>query len=230
MLHSEEFWKKLVQNPKALGPKEREYWMEIEPILSELLDEIKEKGKTEISFIQIKEKHLCDIMNNLIQTNKNRNILDSLFDNKEKFLKGNSKFGFDEQTLTSLYVQIEAYSCVLSTECFKLLLLFHLRDVNPLVSRFSTTIEKLAPNAWKKLKPYVDNEFRNSLAHGTWAIERALKSKKPVTAVVLFRDAELEPYKRLRLHDFMIEIKKQNILCTCLSHLIRQKRKENFFT
>jgi hypothetical protein len=227
--NSEEFWKKRVQNPEAFGEAEKELWMEIEPILGEMLDELKAKGKTEISFIPIKQEHLSNIVDNLIQINKNGNLLLQLFDSRERFdqfLKVSSEFGFDEPTLTSLYVEIGAYLCVLSTECFKLFLLFHLRDVDSQVSRFSITMAEVAPTTWKKLKAYVDSDFRNSLAHGTWAIEKTMKNKK----IVLFKDAELEPYEKLELADFMIRIKRQNLLYTCLKYLIEEKRKANFFT
>lgn len=230
---SEESWKSIIQNPEAMGPNEKALWKKIEPILCELLDELKEKGKNEISFIPTKEEYLKNVMDNLIEINKNRNILDSLLDSKEnltQFLKVASNFGFNESRVISLYVQLEAYICVLSTECFKLLLLYHTRDVNPLVSSFSKTMETVVPKAWKKLKPYVDNEFRNALAHGTWTMEWKMKNKKSVPSVVLFRDADLVPYKRLDLYNFMVEIKKQNLLCSCLKHLMLVKRKANFFT
>jgi hypothetical protein len=230
---SKEFWKNVVQNPDALGQKERELWAKIEPILSELLEEVKEKGKHKISFNNIKEEHLRNVMNNLIEINKNRNRVDSLLDSKEKlaqFLAGASKFGFNEFALVSLRVQLEAYICVLSTECFKLLLLYHLREVNPRVSNFPTTMEMVAPNSWRKLKRYVDNDFRNALAHGTWTMEWSVKNEKSVPSVVLFKDAELVPYKRLNLFDFMVEVKKQNILCSCLKRLIKERRKAKFFT
>jgi hypothetical protein len=223
--NSEKFWKERVQNPEAFGQAEKELWMKLEPILGELLDELKAKGKTEVSFIPTKEQHLSNIVDNLIQINKNENLLLHLFDSPERFgqfLKVSSEFGFDEPKSTSLYVEISAYLCVLSTELFKLFLLFHLRDIDPQVSHFTRTMEEVAPTAWKKLKPYVDNEFRNSLAHGTWAIE----NKK----IVLFRDATLEPYERLELAKFMIKIKRQNLLYACLNYLIEEKRKANFFT
>jgi hypothetical protein len=225
--------KSAVQNPKALGQKERELWMKIEPILSELLEEVKEKGKHEISFIPIKEIHLKNVMDNLIEINKNRNRLDSLLESKERlaqFLAGASKFGFNEFALVNLRVRLEAYICVLSTECFKLLLLYHLREVNPRVSNFPTTMNRVAPNSWKKLRQYVDNDFRNTLAHGIWTMEWRVKNEISVPFVVLFKDAELVPYKTLNLFDFMVEVKKQNILCSCLKNLIMKRRKAKFFT
>jgi hypothetical protein len=235
MPNSEEFWKDVIQNPEvALGPKEIELWKKIEHILSELLEEVKEKGKHKISFDPIEEIHLKNVMDNLVEINKNRNKVDKLLESKEildRFLAGGSEFGFDEITLVNLRVQLEAYICVLSTECFKLLLLYHLREVDPRVSNFPITMNSVAPSSWKKLKQYVDSDFRNTLAHGTWTMEWTVRNGKPVPSVVLFKDAELVPYKEpLNLFDFMVEVKKQNILCSCLKSLIQKRRKARFFT
>lgn len=54
-------------------------------------------------------------MDNLVETNKNRNRLDSVLESKERlaqFLVGASRFGFDESSLVRLLVQLEAYICV----------------------------------------------------------------------------------------------------------------------
>jgi hypothetical protein len=67
----------------------------------------------------------------------------------------------------------------------------------------------------------VDNDFRNSLAHGTWAVI----NKK----VVLFKDARLAPYERLNLSDFIIKAKKQNILYSCLVNTIIERTKRDYF-
>lgn len=224
MSDSEEFWKKRAKNLEFLGKGEKELWMKIEPILSEMLEELKAKGKTEVCFIPVKDHHLSSIIDNLNQINKSENLLLHLLISPERvgqFLKVSSEFGFDGPRLSSLCVEIGAYLCVLSTELFKSYLLFHLRDVKPLASNFTKTMEE-APKSWEKLKPYVDNDFRNSLAHGTWAIENQ--------RIVLFGDATLEPYERLELADFVIRMKKQNVLLACLKYLIEEKRKANFFT
>jgi len=63
--------------------------------------------------------------------------------------------------------------------------------------------------------------FRNSLAHGTWAIENK--------QVVLFDDAKLIPYEKLDLDKFIIKTKSQNIIFVCLANLLVAKKKANFF-
>jgi hypothetical protein len=124
--------------------------------------------------------------------------------------------------LTNLYVQMIAMLTITTTELFKALILYHLRDVSQKVSAFYEVIGQFAPMTWQKLKPYVDSQFRNSLAHGIWALENK--------QVVLCDDVELVPFETLSLADFMIKAKNQNVLFTCLIDMLAEKRRANFFT
>jgi hypothetical protein len=214
----------LVENPEALGKREQELWNEIEPIILELLDELKANRKIETVFPNTKIEHMRNVMNNIYQLGINSNWLLHLTDSLEnfkKFLNVASDFGFDESKYVSLYVQSCVLSVVLHTELFKVFLLFHLKDVNQRASAFNNTMENAARNAWAKLKPYVDSQFRNSLAHGAWAIENK--------QVILFEDADLVPFERLDLADFIIKAKKQNVLYACLVNVVVNKAKEGFF-
>jgi hypothetical protein len=225
MSNFDDFWKKRLINPNALGQAEKGLWKKIEPILNELLDELKANDKIEISFMPIEREHLKSLIENLNQTGINYNLLLHVADSPDKpqrFVKAISEFGFNEPNSTHLFIEVSVLLCVLNTELFKALLLFHLKDVNHNVSSFSQTMRKAAHKTWIKLRPYVDNDFRNSLAHGTWAIE----NKK----IVLFKDAKLEPYEKLELGDFIIKMKSQNVLYACLVNVLVDKRKTDFFT
>jgi hypothetical protein len=205
-----------------LSVGEKELWTEIEPILVELLDELKASGKIEISFAGSEKQHLKNVLDNLTQVSKNYNLVLHLFDNVERFLKVNSEFGLGDKELTNLYVETTVLLSILNTELFKTLLLFHLKSVNHKPSQLNSTMGQFAPIAWRKLKPYVDSDFRNSLAHGTWALENK--------QVVLFEDAKLVPYEKLDLGEFIIKTKKQNVLFQCLVNVLASKHKANFFT
>lgn len=211
-------------NPEALGEAEKKLWKKIEPILCELLDELKANGKTEVSLAPIEMKHLNSLIDNYNQTSTNHNLLVHLADKDKSqcFLEVTSEFSFNESKTVNLYFEVAAYLCVLSTELFKVVLLFYLRDVDQRASHFSTTMEKVAPHTWKKLKPYIDNPFRNSLAHGTWAVENK--------EIILFEDAELVPFARLTIADFMIRGKEQSALYACLNYVIRERVNAKFFT
>lgn len=225
MANSGNPWESLALNPDALGQGEKDLYVKIEPILIELLDELKNNGKIEISFIPIEKDHLKNILDNLTQVSMNYNALIHLFDKEEKvkeFLKVSTAYDFDEQKMVNLYVEITVLLCILNTELFKTLLLFHLKNVNHKASNFGSTMGQFAPVAWTKLKPHVDSTFRNSLAHGTWALEKK--------QVVLFDDAKLVPYEKLDLSDFIIKAKNQNVLFICLVNTLVAKKRANFFT
>ena len=215
---------KIVENPAVLGKGGEAYWNKIEPIICELLDELEANGKIKHVFVPIELEHMTHVIDNIYQLGINGNWLLHLFDpteNLKNFLAVSSKFGFDERKAVNLYIQNSVLSCIFHTELFKTFLLFHLTKVNHRASDFPHTMEKVAPKSWKKLKPFVDSKFRNSLAHGTWALENK--------QVVLFEDAELVPYERLNLGKFMIKAKNQNILYICLSAIIIQRFKAGFF-
>jgi hypothetical protein len=114
---------------------------------------------------------------------------------------------------------------ILSTELFKLRLLFHLKGVNHDVSKFVTTIRANAPATWPLLEPYVDGAFRNALAHGTYAI----RGKK----VVLFADAKLLPSSdknpEMTLDQFMFRVKECNVLYACLTSVLDDLTTKSFF-
>jgi len=222
---SDDFEKDQVENPDAFGLSEKELWQRIEPILDELLDELKANGKIEISYTTSEVEHLNSILNNLNMISKNHNLLVHIADSIDKarrFVKVVSEFGFDDSSSSHLFVEVSALLLIQNFEFFKTALLFHLRNVDYRASRFDETMQSSAPNVWRKLKPILDNKFRNSLAHGTWAIENQ--------KVVLFEDAKLVPFEKLALSDFMIRVKTQNVLYACLMNLIHKKRKDNFFS
>lgn len=224
MSGSGDIWDNRVLNKEALGEGEKKLYCEIEPILNELLDELKVNSKIEISFTGSEQQHLKNILDNLQQVNVNHNLLIALFDEPicSRFLTVNNEFNFKEPNLVSLYLHTSVLLCVTTTELFKALLLYHLKGVSHKVSKFCETMQQFAPIAWAKLRPYVDSNFRNTLAHGTWALENK--------QVVLFDDAKLIPNEKLDLDKFMLKTKKQNVLFLCLINVLAERKKANFFS
>jgi hypothetical protein len=163
-------------------------------------------------------------MDNMLSIAQNHNLLINLAkepDKPIKFLEATSKFGFNETNSVNLTIQMVVLSTVVHTEIFKVFLLFHLKNIGSYkASDFNRILSENAPNTWNRLKPYVDSDFRNSLAHGTWAII----NKK----VVLFKDAKLIPLVRLELADFIMRAKTQNVLYSCLVNTIAQKFKKDY--
>ncbi len=211
----------------GLGDKEKKLWAEIEPILDDLLDELAKKGLIETVYVKSELDKLRAALKKVEDIGYAHNALLDLFDkeNPIDFLNATSKFGFTESKVIYMYIACAVTVAVLDTELFKFRLLFHMRNVSFDVSQFSRTISAAAPRTWPLLKPHIDNEFRNALAHGTYAIV----DKK----VTLFENAKLlpsgDPDAEMSLDRFMMRVKDCNVLYACLTSILDRKISEGFF-
>lgn len=214
----------LVDNPEHVWAEDKEFFEEFEPIIIELLDELKSNGKIN-KFVPLEKRRLHSVMDNIYQIQKNHNWLIDISYSAEKeksFLALNSNFGLNRGMFTYFSLQFSILSSTAHFEMFKNFLLFHLINVDYRASQFNKTIESSAPKAWQKLKPYIDNDLRNSLAHGTWIIENG--------KVILFKDSALiSVSKEMPIKDFILDIKKQNIMYIILVHALAKKHREGFF-
>lgn len=216
-------WADKVSDPKLLGEGERRFWNEIEPILRELIDELKTSQKIETVFTFSESERLVRTMKKLDEIGYAHNALIHIFEGEkfQEFLGRSSEFGITENKLIYMYIACAVTVEVLSTELFKVRLLFHMKNVDFSVSHFNSTLKDAAPNSWRRLAPFLDNDFRNALAHGTWAVI----DKK----IVLFKDAKLLPpsdsESEMTLDRFMLRIKNQNVLYQCLNYVLWQKIK-----
>jgi hypothetical protein len=212
-----------IDNPEHIWKQDEALYGTLEPIINELLDELKAKGKISL-FPSYEAERMKKIMENVYQLEINNNwFIKMEFDDKllkKNFLAMSAEYGINELMFTYLYLQ----SCVLSgiahTEMFKTFLLYHL-NVNCKVSEFYHIMENNAPHAWMKLKPYFDSTLRNALAHGTWIIENG--------DIVLFKDVHLIKSESMPLKTFFLEVKRLNVLYIVLFEVIKKKQLEGFF-
>lgn len=210
-----------------LGPRDNAQWAIIEPILEDLLDELKNNGKIETIYVRNELDKLSAVTRKVDEISLAHNTLIDLFDQPSptEFLNATARFGFSESKLIYMYVASAVTIGILYTELFKLRLLFHMKDVSFDVSRFQQTVRNAAPLTWPRLQPYIDNSFRNALAHGTYAIIEK--------RVVLFDDAKLvsssDPDSEMPLDRFMMRVKECNVLYACLTSLLDRKISEGFF-
>jgi len=220
-------WEQRVANAEqSLGRAEKALWQKIEPVLIDALDEIKANGKLETIYVRTEMDKLSGTLKTFEETSIAHNVLGHLFDRTReewvRFLRITEQFGFTQTNVARIYLTLEVAIALLSTELFKLVLLFHMKDVSYDVSKFPSTMRDCAPKTWHRLKPFVDNDFRNALAHGTYTIV----SK----GVVLYKDAKLSPFDKMKLHEFMMRTKEQNVLFMCLFNVLAAKKKSGFFT
>lgn len=220
-----DLWKKWVTNPEeTIGESEKTAWLELQNILIELLHELKNNGKVELNFTESEIYHLKKLLKNrnemVFTFNKIMDTTDNL-ETAKNFVQEIGKFGFNDTNYVYLLVELAVLSIITDTESFKTLLLFHLKDVDYRASEFINNMKKNAPQSWKKLKPFIDNKFRNSLAHGNWAMEN--------DQVVLFENAKLVPFMKLGYVEFLLKVKAQSLLFGCLASVISEKIEKDFF-
>ena len=223
---SHDLWKKWVVSPdEAIGESEKAVWLELESIIRDLLLELKSNGKVESSFTDSEINHLKKLLNNrnemAFSFNKIMDTTDS-WETVNSFTKAIEGFGFNDVNYVYLLVEVAILSVITDTETFKTLLLFHLKDVSHKTSDFVKIMKKSAPKNWKKLEPFVNNKFRNALAHGNWSIENS--------QVVLFENAKLVPFEKFELIDFLLKGREQNLLFACLWSVISEMIVNGFFS
>jgi len=212
-------WSLKVANPEAFGEAEKEQWVRVQPILTEVLDELWEADKIETVYEPAEKRAFLSCIQKVDDFGAVHNALLHLSDSREKassFQDATSRFGFDEPKITANYILVAFSLAVLKIELFKLVLLFHMKDVDePNVSNFGVTMRNAAPSSWPKLRPLVDSPLRNALAHGTYMFA----GKK----IVLFQDAKLKPMREMDLAGFIMRAKAQDVLLQCLVNLLREK-------
>lgn len=210
-----------VGDPEELGETEKERWKKIEPVILELLEELKKGGKLK-SVTLPGGKFLPAVMRKLEAFRRVHYFFNNVFEdpNYKEILELNSKYGLDESTVITAYAMASFSVAMLSTELFKLLLLFFTKGLNPSVARFNETIKKAAPNTWSKLEPFVDNKLRNAVAHGTYAIVD--------NRIQLFRNAILELDEEMSLTDFITRLIDQSILYQVLVSVMAEKLRQKY--
>ena len=225
-MSKDELWKKWVTNPDTLIESEKIVWMELQGIISDLLNELKAKNKIENNFTPSELTHLKKMLKNRNYISENFEKIANTTDSWEintNFVNAIKKFDFTEENYVYMLVELSIMNLINDSETLKTLLLFHLKDIEGYkATDFTAAMKKFAPFNYKRLEPYINSKFRNSLAHGTWAIEN--------NQIVLFEDAELIPFERLEVLDFLLKVRKQNVVFGCISSVISDKIEKGFFS
>jgi hypothetical protein len=133
-----------------LGDAEKKLWTELEPLIGALLEELKKNGHIETVHANTEYEDLSSMLDNLEQSSKTYIAMMRINDKDklESFLGAVKGFGIDEQIMVRIWLSAGLFVDVFSTELLKMLILFHLKGVSPVVSQFSITTEKVAPVAW----------------------------------------------------------------------------------
>jgi hypothetical protein len=223
------YWKSLAANPEAFGEAEKKLYSTLEPILCEMLDELKTNNRIETVYVRAELDDLMVVLHSLEDCGRSYNLLLHAIGNLDKgtsFIQALAPFGFDETSTVNLLIQIGVFGAMLSIEMFRTTLLFHSKGLNPkaTINELMRELESkdAAPKAVEKLRPYLDPSFRNAVAHGIFG----LQGKE----IVLYRNAKFEILEKLSLADFMMRSKKQSTLTHCLINVIAEKKRTGFFS
>jgi hypothetical protein len=222
----DELWKKWITNPDTLVESEKIVWIELQGIISDLLNELNTKNKIENNFTHSELIHFKKMLKNRNYISENfekiANTTDSLEINAN-FVNAIKKFDFTDENYIYMLVELSIMNLINDNETIKTILLFILKDIKGYkATDFSRTMKEFAPLNYKRLEPYLNSKFRNSLAHGTWAIEN--------NQIVLFEDAKLIPFERLEVLDFLLKVRKQNVVFGCIWSVISDRIEKGFFT
>jgi hypothetical protein len=216
-------WNKYIINPDAISEEEKKGWFELQTIIRNLLEELKSNNRIETSYTSLEINHLKKLLKNRNYIVQIFNLMEKTTDSLEeadKFIRALREFGFNDVNYIYFLLNVAIQLTITDTETFKTLILFHLKG-DFKASNFPLIMKKFAPVNWEKLEPYINNRFRNALAHGTWAMEN--------NEIVLFDNSKLIPFEKMSLLKFLLETKKQNLMFACLSSTISENIENGFF-
>lgn len=146
----------------------------------------------------------------------------------EAFANRNREDGFTERiiadSLLNQYIGLFIYNI---ETVFKTSLLFFLKEEQGLEKRMAlgkllATIEDISPPIGVRLEEMVDRELRNALAHGGIWFGDGDK-------VFLARNSHLENPKEITLYEFMIRVKRQNIVSHAFIEVLMEKVRQGYF-
>ena len=219
-----DIWSERAANPEMFGEGEKTLYAEVEPIIRDFLEELKKGNKIEIATTPAEIDQLRSVIRRYDAATLVHNFMLGIYKDPETantLLNANKPFGMNETNSVDLYLQAALFVDLLCTELFKLLILFHLKDVDYDISKFSSTMQQSAPIAWSRLRPYIDTTFRNAIAHGTLSVHDK--------EVVIYRDAKLVPIDTMELTEFMIRLKRTNIVFICLFNTLAELKRQGWF-
>ena len=141
-------WSEKAGNPEAFGEVEKTLYTEIEPILKNLLQELKDNKKIRTKYSQDNLDRLRGLVDRYKVASDVYNFALGIAkapDIPPRFLKATAEFGMNEPTSVGIWLQAGLFADLVSTELPKIFILFHLKAVDFTVSNFSRTMDQHAP-------------------------------------------------------------------------------------
>jgi len=154
-----------------------------------------------------------------------------LFMDREKFVafaNKNRDDGFNEQIITDCLLNQYIGMFIYNVETvFRSSLLFFIKEEQGFrkrmeLGRLINAVKDISPQLGDDLEKLIDRELRNALAHGAIWFEAGGK-------VFLADNSHLENPIELRLDEFMIRVKKQNIVAHAFIETLMEKVDQGYF-
>lgn len=220
-----------MSDPIRMTSRERKEYAHAKQVFKELLDDFNARGLLRKGIPQEQRKRLAKMWSLSRQFGWAFNAIFNILGNLERtksFSARNKDEGIDEQVLTYSFVnQAIGFFLYEIETVFKNSLIFFLENKQGLrkrmeIGKLLKAIKRISPNIGSKLEPLIDLELRNSLAHGAFWFEAGGE-------VFITPNSHLEKPKNLKLYDFFIRVKKQNIVAQALIEALVGKAKQGYF-
>lgn len=216
----------------SMTATERDEFSNARQVFSDLLDDFRAQGLLRKGTPKDQRSRLSRMWSQSRQFGQAFNAIFKIFDTAEQvkaFAVRNKVDGIDEEVLTgSLLNQAIGVFLYDIETLFKTSLLFFLvekqglkrrMEIGPLVN----TIISISPAVGPKLKPLIDLELRNALAHGAFWFESGGE-------VYMAENSYLDNPKNLKFYQFLIRTKRQNIVAHAFIDTLVEKVNQGYFT
>lgn len=210
---------------------EESIFNEAREIFLELLDDFRKRNLLRKGAPQEQRLRLAQMWKQSYHLGLAYNKIVNLFKDEEKvksFASRNRDFGFTENIMAySYYNQMIGIFIINIETILRTSLLFFLNEKQGLkkrmeIGRLIRTIKKISPQIGRKLEKIVDTNLRNVLAHGGILFA-------PEGNVYLMKNAHLENPDKISLVEFVIRVKKQNIVAHAFIDVLMEKVRSGYF-
>lgn len=187
----------------------------------DLLVNLKSKSKINPNYHD-EIKKVRTFVNHLDYCVKGLQLIDSLIPNEKQrfydFLADTKKYGFNEESLLSVYQSLLLHNFLLIYAQTENILLAMLKGAKygqknketitgkEDLGRLITIIGQIYPH--QRLRDFIDTQFRNSLAHGFYYVKN--------DQLFYYRDGSLSQQERLELHELLIKFIKMKLFTVAL--------------
>lgn len=215
----------------SMTTKERKEFEDAKQVFEELLHDFNARGLLRKGTPHGQRERLGKMWRQSRQFGQAFNTVFKIFDTADRvkaFAARNKVDGVDEEVLTGSFLNQTIGLFLYDIETvFKTSLIFFLEEKQGIskrmeLGRLLKAIKSISPNIGSKLEPLIDLELRNALAHGAFWFEAGGE-------VYLAQNSHLENPKNLKSHEFLIRVKKQNIIAHAFIEVLMEKVKQGYF-